>query len=108
MSAFTRRARRGSSSFALPVGNGLLAAGGGRAQDRVGHLGAAVAVFERRSVRRHVVLPRDRLEHVTELVDERVAPADDVAGRPPVPHVWVLGLRDEDATEVLRVRNLEL
>src|SRR5919198_1204357 len=36
---------------------------------------------------------------MVELVHERVAPADDVAGRPPEAHERVLGLGDEDAAE---------
>ena len=59
-------------------------------------------------MRRDLVLARDRLQHVRELVDEGVAPADDVPGRPPEPHVRVLFLGDEDTAESLRVRHVEL
>ena len=81
---------------------------GGGAEDRVRHLGAAVAVLERRAVRRDGALARDRREQVRDLVGERVAPADDVTGRPPVTHERVLGLGDEHTGEVLLVRDLEL
>ena len=55
-----------------------------RAHDRVADLRRAVAVLEGRAMRCDVRVPRDRRQEVVELVDERVAPADDVAGRPPV------------------------
>src|SRR6476661_2020820 len=67
-----------------PVTDQLTRAALARADDRVADLGGAIAVFERRPVRRDVGVVRDRLEHVVQLVDEGVAPADDVAGRPPV------------------------
>src|SRR4029453_220665 len=50
-----------------------------RADDRVRDLGCAVAVLERRPVWRHVRAVGDRRQEVVELVDERLAPADDVA-----------------------------
>src|SRR4051812_40764417 len=54
------------------------------AQDRIADLGGAVAVVERRAVRGDLVLAGDRAEHVPVLERERVAPTDEVAGRPPV------------------------
>ena len=47
-----------------------------RAQHRVADLGRAVAVLERRPVRRHVAVVADRGQQVVELVHERVLPAD--------------------------------
>src|SRR5436190_882786 len=54
------------------------------------------------------MLACDRPEHMRELVDERLAPADDVTMRPPEAHERVLRLGDEDAAEPVRVANLEL
>ena len=42
------------------------------------------------------------------LVREGVAPADDVAGRPPEAHEGMVGLRDEEALEPAPARHLEL
>src|SRR6478736_5327614 len=54
------------------------------AQDRVADFGGAIAVLERRAVRRDLVLAGDRAQHAPVLQCEGVAPADQVAGRPPV------------------------
>src|SRR5258708_272576 len=70
-----------------------------RAHDRVTDLGRAVAVLERRTVRGDVTVRGDRVQHVMELVHERVAPADDVAGRPPVCPERIVGLADESCLE---------
>src|SRR5207344_1719349 len=69
------------------------------ADDRVADLGGAIAVLERRAVRPDRRAVRDCVEHVPELVHERVAPADDVAGRPPELPERMLGLGDEHRRE---------
>ena len=60
-------------------------------------------------MRRDVVLAGNRLEQMAKLVDEGVAPADRVAGRPPVAEVGVVGgLGHEHAPESRAVRQLQL
>ena len=73
-----------------------------RADDRVAHLGGAVAVLEGRAVRSDVRVLRDRAKEVERLVGERVAPADDVARRPPEIPERVVRLRDEHRLEASR------
>src|SRR5688572_3187273 len=54
------------------------------------------------------MLAGDRLEYVRQLVRERVAPADDVPGRPPQLHERVLRLGHEHSLEAGAGGDLEL
>src|SRR5919197_3708405 len=74
------------------------------AQDRVAHLGRAGAVLERGAVGRDVGVVADRGQQVVDLVHERVLPADDVAGRPPVRPERMVGLGDQHRAKALRRR----
>src|SRR5687767_6014217 len=84
------------------VRDGLAAPALPRADDRVADLGGSVAVLERRAVRSDVRVVGDGGEEVVQLVDERVAPADDVPRRPPVLPEGMGRLRDEDCREAAR------
>ena len=75
------------------------APGLGGAQHRVADLGGAVAVLERRAVRRDVGVVADRRQEVVDLVHERVLPADHVALRPPVLPERMVGLGHEHGAE---------
>src|SRR5918992_2669278 len=78
-------------------------------EHRVAHLGGAVAVLERRAVRRNVAVVPDGGHEVVQLVDEGVLPADDVPVGPPVLPERVVGLGDEHRAEALRpLRVLQL
>src|SRR5206468_3707904 len=81
--------------------DGFPGTAGRRTKNRVTHERAAVAVLERRAVGSHDAVAGDRAQEVEVLVGERVAPADHVAGRPPVA---VLEHRSEGAA----VGDLEL
>src|SRR6185295_1256334 len=79
---------------------------GGALQDRVADHRAAVAVLERRAVRRHVLLVHDAVEQVVDLVDHRVLPPDDVTVGPPVRHEGVVAFADDDLVEALGLLRL--
>src|SRR4051812_6249590 len=87
-----------------PVRDRLAARALGGAQHRVADLGGAIAVLERRAMRRDVRVLADRREEVVDLVDEGVLPADHVALRPPPLPERVVGLGDEHGPEALRER----
>src|SRR6185436_8568955 len=78
----------------------------GALQDRVADHRAAVAVLERRAVRRHVLLVHDAVEQVVDLVDHRVLPPDDVTVGPPVRHEGVVAFADDDLVEALGLLRL--
>src|SRR5665647_3784050 len=84
MATFTRRAAISRTHLhRCPVRDLRPLAGPGGADDRVAHLGGAVAVLERRAVRSDIGVLDDRGQEVVDLVDEGVLPADHVARRPP-------------------------
>src|SRR5215207_5341809 len=82
-----------------PVAHGLVGALLGRPQHRVADLRRAVAVLQRRPVRRDVGVVPDRREQVVQLVHERVLPADHVPLRPPMLPERVVGLGHEHGEE---------
>src|SRR5262245_57885073 len=84
------------------VGELLALAALPRADDRVADLCRPIAVLEGGAVRRDVGIVGDRPEQVVELVHERVAPADDVAGRPPELPERMVGLGDQHGGEPAR------
>src|SRR6476620_8502544 len=98
------RARTSVTRLSLEraVGELLAPAALARADDRVADLGCAVAVLERGAVGGDVRVVGDRPEQMVELVHERVAPADDVARRPPELPERMVGLGDEDPREPAR------
>src|SRR5215218_8782260 len=85
-----------------PVGHRLAVPRGGRARDRVAHLCGPVAVLEVPAVRPDAAAVADGGQEVVQLVHERVLPADDVAGRPPVLQEGVIRLGHEHGAEALR------
>src|SRR5258708_11151151 len=72
-----------------------------RPSDRVALLGAAITVIERCAERCQRMPPRNRAQQMQILECERVAPPDDMAGRPPVTML-------ERALEAARVPNEQL
>src|SRR5437899_7881121 len=91
----------GSDSGPSAVGDRLVAARLGGPEHRVADLRGAVTVLEGRSVWPDVGVARDRIEHVMDLVHERVLPPDHVAVRPPPAPEGVVCFRDEDRAEAL-------
>src|SRR4051812_39964575 len=93
------RNRSGKKDSSGPIRERFPSSALARADECVADLGGAIAVLEGRSVGCNVCVARDRGQHVMQFVDERVSPADDVSGRPPVLDERMVGLRDEHAPE---------
>src|ERR1700694_5789661 len=74
-----------------------------RPEDRVAYLRSAIAVLERRSMGSDLLVLRDAIDEVMQLVDHGVLPTEHVAVRPPPQPEGVVGLLNEHSSDPLRV-----